>query len=111
MHRGKRLRTIASCVISKLRNYTEQSWDSENAQHNLEITQILRLRGTYILLTGIAFQIGGDKQLPKTVIKELARAGEELHDSLQHTYSAALISRVWTPPVPSAHSCHPLLWH
>ena len=31
-----------------------QSWDSENAQHNLEIAQMLRLRGTYILL-GIAY--------------------------------------------------------
>ena len=25
-----------------------QSWDSENAQRNLEIAQILRLRGTYM---------------------------------------------------------------
>ena len=35
------------CAISRLRNYSAQSWDSENAQHNLEIAQILRLRGTY----------------------------------------------------------------
>ena len=36
-HWGKRLRTIGA-----------QSWDSENAQRNLEIAQILRLCGTYI---------------------------------------------------------------
>jgi len=28
---------------------------------------------------------------------------------LQHTNSAAQISRVWTPPIPSTVSSHPLL--
>ena len=38
-----------------------QSRDSENAQHNLEIAQILRLRGTYIL----KFSQGGYKVFHK----------------------------------------------
>ena len=38
------------CAISRSCNYSAQSWDSENAQHNLEIVQILRLRGTYICI-------------------------------------------------------------
>ena len=33
------------------------------------------------------------------------------HKSLQHTYSTALISRVWTPPIPSTVSSHPSLWN
>ena len=37
------------CAISGSRKYSVQSRDSENAQHNLKIAQILRLRGTYIL--------------------------------------------------------------
>ena len=65
MRRGKRLRTIVAqsrhcasvlrnldivqvyCAISRSHNYSAQSRDSENAQHNLEIAQIPRLRGTY----------------------------------------------------------------
>ena len=30
---------------------------------------------------------------------------------VQHTNSAALVSRVWTPPVPSTVSSHPPLWN
>ena len=37
------------CAISGSRKYSAQSRDSENAQHNLKIAQILRLHGTYIL--------------------------------------------------------------
>ena len=37
-----------TCAISRLCNYSPHSWDSENAQHNLEVAQILRLHGTYI---------------------------------------------------------------
>ena len=37
------------CTISRSHNYSAQSRDSENAQRNLEIAQIPRLRGTYIL--------------------------------------------------------------
>ena len=35
------------CAILRSRNYSAQSRDSENAQRNLEIAQILRLRRTY----------------------------------------------------------------
>ena len=34
---------------------------------------------------------------------------EQPSDHGQHTYSTDQISRVWTPPIPSAHSSHPLL--
>ena len=33
------------------------------------------------------------------------------HLSLQHTFRAAQVSRVWTPPIPSTHSSHPSLWN
>ena len=36
------------CAISRSCNYSAQCRDSENAQCNLKIAQILRLRGTYI---------------------------------------------------------------
>ena len=35
----------------------------------------------------------------------------DIHELLQHTYSAAQVSRVWTPPIHSAHSSHPSLWN
>ena len=34
-----------------------------------------------------------------------------LLQSLPHTYCAVQISRVWTPPIPSAHCSHPPLWN
>ena len=50
--RGKRLRAIvAHCAISRSHNYSAQSRDSENAQRDLEIAQILRLRRTYSVYT------------------------------------------------------------
>ena len=30
---------------------------------------------------------------------------------LQHTFSAVQVSRIWTPPIPSAHSSHCPLWN
>ena len=53
--RGKRLRAIVGnleiaqvyCAISRSHNYSTQSRDSENAQRNLKIAQIIRLRRTY----------------------------------------------------------------
>ena len=32
-------------------------------------------------------------------------------DTSQHTYSAAQISRVWTPAIPGTVSSHPPLWN
>ena len=46
-HQGKRLHAIVTQSrdrVSVLRNYSLQSRDSENAQHNLKIAQIPRLR-------------------------------------------------------------------
>ena len=40
-----------SSIRSITHSSQSQSWDSENAQHNLEIAQILRLHGTILLVS------------------------------------------------------------